>query len=91
MTTAKQSLLEVAKAVVKDWDNHRQLWEGTSEDASAVELLRQAVQGAQDVQVYTPMTDDDRRKITQEACSYKTLALNVERAVIKRLGMRWPE
>ena len=93
MTIAKQSLLEAAKAVVENWYQNKAV-------VDSIEALLQAVQDADHIEdslgmVYTPLTDDNRRKIMQEfiegACSYKTLALNVERAVIERLGMRWPE
>ena len=84
-------LLEAAKAVL---------------DASArnhlrkhhLDALRQAVQ---DAQVYTPMTDDDFHKIASENIDemnaggwlnlYEVYGKAVERAVIERLGMRWPE
>ena len=86
------NLRKAAQDIIEDVDSPYIPDEIRMVDVKLIEALRQAVQ---DAEVYTPMTDDDRRKIMQEfiegACSYKTLALNVERAIIERLGLRWPE
>ena len=67
-------------------------------DVKLIEALRQAVQ---DAEVYTPLTDDTFHKIASENIDemnaggwinlYETYGKAVERAVIKRLGLRWPE
>jgi uncharacterized protein (DUF4213/DUF364 family) len=90
MTIAKQSLLNAAKAVLNQYGKDKS-YLSVDIDGDVIQALRIAVSEAE---TYTPLTDDNRRKIMQEfiegACSYKTLALNVERAVIERLGLRWP-
>ena len=89
MTTP--SLLEAAKAVTESWtkDNYIVRYDF----GGKVEALRQAVQAEQDVPVYTPMTDDELRGIAVRNFTYNNeeFTRNIERAVIKRLGLRWPE
>ena len=62
-------------------------------DVKCIEALRKAVQAEQDVPVYTPMTDDELRGIAVRNFTYNNeeFTRNIERAVIKRLGLRWPE
>jgi len=59
-----------------------------------MDALRQAAQDAQDVQVYTPMTDDEWfsfLEVEPDNESKHHFLKEVERAVIERLGLRWPE
>ena len=61
-------------------------------DVNLIEALRQAVQAEQDVPVYTPMTDDERRTLSGSIYECRFAGVEkIERAVIERLGLRWPE
>lgn len=83
--TAKWSLLEEANNVVACWDDPSLAME------PAIEALRIAVSEAE---TYTPMTDDEHLEVWQSnnddevRNSYERY---IERAVIERLGLRWPE
>lgn len=88
-------LIEAAKAVLGSYD----VWLAESGDDvdPQMEALRQAVQEAE---TYKPMTDDERNGVINRwrdgnaddwEHSRQYLSEVVERIVIERLGLRWPE
>lgn len=85
-------LLEAAKDVIARWDSPQ--WKWDTHTGVYIDALRQAVQ---DAEVYTPMTDDESDAITKAQWGQYALLIahracnrSVERAVIERLGLRWP-
>ena len=71
-------------------------------DVKCIEALRQAVQAEQDVPVYTPMTIEEHQRVWGKsypgnpAYNFNDAIdwadeITLERAVIERLGLRWPE
>ena len=86
------TLLEAAKAVLNQYGKDKS-YLSVDIDGDVIQALRQAVQAEQDVPVYTPMTDDELRGIAVRNFTYNNeeFTRNIERAVIKRLGLRWPE
>ena len=85
-------LLKTAKAVVENWYQNKAV-------VDSIEALRQA---AQDAEVYTPFTNAEHYQIWSADGKFLPISdwnLNdvwederaVERAVIERLGLRWPE
>lgn len=96
-------LLEAAEAVLDCWnapridDDGREVIE-TWPMQKLMDALRQAMQEAE---TYKPMTDDELDAITNKQwgkqspdimyAAYRASHRAVERAVIERLGMRWPE
>ena len=80
------TLLEAAKAVL---DNEDRINESLSYlSAEPMDALRQAVQ---DAEVYTPLTLEDIVKLFPAVVDELAMIRGTERAVIERLGMRWPE
>lgn len=78
-------LLEAAKAVVENWYQNKAV-------VDSIEALHQA---SQDAEVYTPMNMDEiGNVIVHHAPLYRSDVdwfKSIERAVIERLGVRWPE
>ena len=84
-------LRKAAQDIIEDVDSPYIPDEIRMVDVNLIEALRQAVQAEQDVPVYTPMTLDDMIKLFPAVVDELAMIRGTERAVIERLGMRWPE